>query len=126
MWKPAAAHTWQPGVTNTNLAWTGLRRNDFTLRIVIRNGSAGRGSARISARRLQRSFRFAAHWCAWLDLSGSCGARGLTCATWVLGAGWGWAIRTQSLPPERRTRGWGEKRGAKLGCTPLLRPGVSV
>src|SRR6266851_4818518 len=96
MCKPAVTHTLQPDVTSTSLAWTGLRRNDFTLRIVIRSGSAGRESARISARRLQRWIHFAALCGAWLDLSESCGARISCCATWMLGAGWECAILIKS------------------------------
>src|SRR6266446_6358161 len=52
---PAAAIRTLPlGAANTSLASIGRRRNGYTLRIAIRNGSAGRESARISASRLRR------------------------------------------------------------------------
>src|SRR5260370_41333011 len=98
MCKPAGTRKLRLGGTNTSLAWTGPRRNDSTLRIVIRSGSAGRESARISARRLHRSFHFPALWGGWLDFLESCGARGAISGTWEEGAGRGGDIWTQNPP----------------------------
>src|SRR6202158_5358304 len=117
MCKPAGTRTLQRGVTNTSLAWTGLRQNDFTLLTVIRNGSAGRESARISARRLQRSFHFAVLCDGWLDLSESCGARKSIRGTWMLGAGLECDIRIRCRRHEWSTRGWFHKWCANLACT---------
>src|SRR5467141_5004659 len=118
MCKPVGTRTLQRGVTNTNLAWTGLRRNDFTLRIVIRSGSAGKESARISARRLQRSFRFAARCGGWLDLSESCGARKSICGTWMLGRAWS-AIFGSDAADTNEVRAAGFTNGAQTWRAPV-------
>src|SRR5258706_242476 len=100
------------------------RRNDFTLRTVIRSGSAGRESARISARRLQRSFHFAALCGGWLDLSESCGARRSICGIWMLGAGLECGIRIRCRRHEWSTRGWFHRWCANLACTCCWSQGV--
>src|SRR5260370_40032409 len=117
MFKPAATRTLRPGGTNTSLAWTGPRRNDFTLRIVIRSGFAGRELARISARRLQRSFHFAARWGGWLDLSESFDARKSIFGTWMSGAGLECATLIMITRGEWRARGCFHKWGANLVIT---------
>src|SRR5260370_21726956 len=75
MCKPAVTRTLQPGVTSTSLVWNGPKRNDSTLRIEIRNGLAGKESARISGHKLPRWFHFGVRWDGWLGLSESCGGR---------------------------------------------------
>src|SRR6267154_1326229 len=114
MCKQAVIRKLQQGVTSTSLAWNGPKRDDSTLRIEIRNGFAGKESARISARKLPRWFHFGVRWDGWLGLSESCGGRKSICVTSMLGAGSACAIRTRNRRHARSTRGWFQEWCANL------------
>src|SRR5260370_42003893 len=113
MCKPAVTRTLQPGVTSTSLVWNGPKRNDSTLRIEIRNGFAGKESARISAHKLPRWFHFGVRWDGWLGLSESCGGRQPSCVFSVFGGGTGGDGSVVKRPDEPGAARWGRKESAR-------------
>src|SRR5205814_5235823 len=115
--KPVDTRTLRPGGTNTSLDWTGRKRNGFTWRIAIRNGSGGRELAHILDRRSRRSLHFDAHYSDWRDSLENCGGPELICVTWTLEAGWGCAIPTKGRRHGRSMRGWSRKWCANSECT---------
>src|SRR2546429_7947818 len=111
MCKPVDTRTLRRGCTNTSLDWTGRRRNGFTWRIAIRNGSGGRELAHILDRRLRRSLHFDAHYSDWRGLAGDLGGGGGVLGFLGVGGGWGGGVFWK----RRRGGGGGGGGGCERG-----------
>src|SRR2546430_13878090 len=111
MRKPVDTRTLRRGCTNTSLDWTGRRRNGFTWRIAIRNGSGGRELAHILDRRSRRSLHFDAHYSDWRGSLENCRRLGIVFVCLVVAGGGGGGLCAQRRAP----RAEGGRRGRRQG-----------